>query len=282
MERSLVADRLQAAVNAARTAGQNLLEKPLGTVERHDKGQSDVVTEMDAATERFLKSYLHQLFPTDDFLGEEEGREVHGGTGMWVIDPIDGTNNYTHDIPNYTISIGFEESPGKPILGVVYCPRQDELFHAAEGAGAYLNGKAISVSIVADPLQALTIISPPFRYPRYRADYFHVLSKLGSTTGDFRDFGSAALHLCYIACGRADAFFEYGLKYHDIAAAMVIVAEAGGAIAPIDEGRQVPLTGDIIVSNALLHDWYVHHIRAWLEENRNVPDKSEKTDTVLL
>jgi len=278
MEQTSVTARLKAAIIAARTAGQTLLDRPLKSVERHDKGQSDVVTEMDAATERFLKSYLHQRFPTDDFLGEEEGREVHGGTGMWVIDPIDGTNNYTHEIPNYTISIGYEESPGKPILGVVFCPRQNELFHAAEGSGAFLNGEPINVSPVEDVLQALTIISPPFRYPRYRADYFHVLAKLGSTTGDFRDFGSAALHLCYIACGRADAFFEFGLKYHDIAAAMVIVSEAGGALAPIEDGRHVPQTGDIIVSNARLHQWYVHHIRTWVEENRNASNESGKTD----
>lgn len=277
MEQSLVRDRLEAAIAAARIAGQILLDRPLKSVERHDKGQSDVVTEMDAATERFLKSYLHQRFPSDDFLGEEEGHEVHGDTGMWVIDPIDGTNNYTHDIPNYTISIGFEELPGKPILGVVYCPRQNEIFYATEGTGAYLNGEAIRVSPVTDPLQALTIISPPFRYPWYRTDYYHVLSKLGSTTGDFRDFGSAALHLCYIACGRADAFFEYGLKYHDIAAGMVIVAEAGGAIAPIDQGRHVPHTGDIIVSNARLHQWYIRHIRTWVEENRNASNESGKT-----
>ena len=240
--------------------------------------EKDLVTAVDLMVEKRIVSRIKKRFPEHDIYGEESGKTLRGSEFCWVIDPIDGTNNYTHDIPNYTISIGYEESPGKPILGVVFCPRQNELFHAAEGSGAFLNGEPINVSPVEDALQALTIISPPFRYPRYRADYFHVLAKLGSTTGDFRDFGSAALHLCYIACGRADAFFEFGLKYHDIAAAMVIVSEAGGALAPIEDGRHVPQTGDIIVSNARLHQWYVHHIRTWVEENRNASNESGKTD----
>jgi myo-inositol-1(or 4)-monophosphatase len=161
MENRSIERRLQAAIEAARLAGSLLVDGPGEGLRTESKGKSDFVTAMDLASEQLVKSYLHERFPQDNFLGEETGYESYGDGGTWVIDPIDGTTNYIHGLFGYTISIAYEEASHKPLLGVVYVPQIQELFHAIQGGGAFCQGVAIRCSQESVPADAVAIVSPP-------------------------------------------------------------------------------------------------------------------------
>ncbi len=248
--------KLDSAIAAARGAGELLLGKDSSKISIKSKGINDIVTEMDSASERFIIDYLETRYSNDNFLGEELGETTHGDGGRWIIDPIDGTENYVHNIPNYTISIGYEHTDGVLSLGVVYNPCQDEMFYAVKGHGAFLNGKPIQVSQVQDPAFALSIISPPLKIREKASVYFTMMETIFMKTRDIRHFGSAALNLCYVACGRADAFYEFGLQYYDIAAGLVILGEAGGGYSAFLDSEDLLKTGNIVATNGHLQDWY--------------------------
>ena len=253
--------RLQAAIEVAKLAGQLIISGAEKGIQTSVKGRNDFVTVMDVQSEELIKSYLHERFPQDNFLGEEMGYQKYGDGGTWIIDPIDGTTNYIHQLPGFTISIAFEEQSWHPVIGVVYDPTQKELFWAQEGKGAFLGEKPIHVSAVDDPHESVFMISPPLRKVERMNTYMQIFEHLCGDAGEVRDYGSAALHLCYVATGRAEAFIEYNLKYHDIAAGMVIVKEAKGDISPLDPQEQLNWPGNIIASNAALHTWlcdYLH------------------------
>jgi myo-inositol-1(or 4)-monophosphatase len=261
MENRSIERRLQAAIEAARLAGSLLVDGPGEGLRTESKGKSDFVTAMDLASEQLVKSYLHERFPQDNFLGEETGYESYGDGGTWVIDPIDGTTNYIHGLFGYTISIAYEEASHKPLLGVVYVPQIQELFHAIQGGGAFCQGVAIRCSQVSVPADAVAIVSPPMRYPDRMPLYFNLYEHICPLVGELRDYGSAALHMCLVAAGRAEAFVEFGLKYHDIAAGTVILQEADGRVVPIGQHTE-GWTGDIIATNNNLHDWFASTIWA--------------------
>lgn len=253
--------RLQAAQDIAHIAGKLLLEGPDQGLQTATKGRNDFVTVMDVQSERLIKEYLHERFPEDNFLGEEMGFEEFGDGGTWIIDPIDGTTNYIHGLPGFTISIAYEDERWNPVVGVIYDPTGDEMFFAQAGNGAYLNGKAISVSTVDNPHESVIMISPPLRKMKRMGDYMGMLELLSNDSGEMRDYGSAALHLSYIAAGRVEAFIEFGLGYHDIAAGLVILAEAGGKVSPLDLGDQQDWTSNIIATNEALHGWFARLIQ---------------------
>jgi len=248
--------KLDSAINASREAGRLLLEKGTLDIKIESKGMNNIVTEMDMATESFIIDYLKTRFPKDNFFGEELGESNNGDGGRWIIDPIDGTDNYVHNIPNYSISIGYENTKGVLILGVVYIPCQDEIFYALKGHGAFLNGKPIHVSEVEDPALAISIISPPSRIHEKAPVYFKMVETIFTQTRDIRHFGSAALNLCYVACGRADAFYEFGLQYYDFAAGLVIINEAGGSYSTFSKSEELLKEGNLIVTNGPLQNWY--------------------------
>ncbi len=252
-----IQERLEAAKTVARMAGELLLQGPSGTLETTEKGVNDFVTVMDFKSEKLIKEYLHTRFPTDNFLGEEMGLEQHGNAGRWVIDPIDGTTNYIHGLPGYSISIAYEEVPWEPLLGVVYDPIIGEMYSGSVGNGSYCQDVPLTVSTVEEPHNTVIMISPPLRIRERLPDYMRVYEALCADSGEMRDYGSAALHLCYIAQGRADAFVEFGLGYHDIAAGTVILRESGGMITHLDMRKPGDFTSNIIATNALLHDWFV-------------------------
>jgi len=258
--------KLDSAIAAARGAGRLLLGKDSSKINIESKGANDIVTEMDRASERFIIEYLGKRYPNDNFWGEELGETTHGDGGRWIIDPIDGTENYVHNIPNYTISIGYEQTDGVLSLGVIYNPCQNEMFYAAMGHGAFLSGKPIHVSEVQTPSLALSIISPPQRMREKAPIYFTMVETIFSKTRDIRHFGSAALNLCYVACGRADAFYEFGLKYYDIAAGLVILSEAGGRYSAFSESENVLETGNIVATNGHLQKWYRNQISHIMRE----------------
>ncbi len=261
MDTTSIEQRLTAAKDAARKAGALLLGGPQDGMQAKAKGKSDFVTVMDLASERLIKDLLHAQFPQDNFLGEETGFEAHGDGGTWVIDPIDGTNNYIYGLPTYTVSIAYEIERHCPVVGVVFVPCLDQLFHASVGMGAFKNGVSISCSSLADASESLLIISPPSRIPGKFAQYLAIYGRLARKTGEIRDFGSAAYHMSLVAAGMAEAFVEFGLQYHDIAAGMVILSEAGGKISPIDP-QETGWSGNIVATSTRLHDWYVHQVIA--------------------
>lgn len=254
--------RLVAAKEVALLVGDLITKETFDRSEVSFKGKSDVVTQMDLLSEQYIKGYLHERFPDDDFVGEEMGIESYGNCGRWIIDPIDGTSNYIHGIPGFTISIAYEIEPYLPLIGVVYSPCHKELYYARKGEGAFCNGMRISVSDVSSTKEALTIISPPLRCLQHLSTFLEMMKVICEETGDTRDFGSAALHFCYLAAGKADGFIEYGLKYHDVAAGFVLLGEAGGKYSFFKEDENQLFSRDIIATNAELHLWYTSTIQA--------------------
>ncbi len=254
-------ERLEAAKLIAQKAGAFLLESRKGNLEITAKGVNDFVTVVDVQSERMIKEYLHDCFPEDNFLGEEMGYESYGDGGTWIIDPIDGTTNYIHGLPGFSISIAYEMSQWDPIVGVVYDPITDELYSAQRGKGAHCNGVPIAVSHIEEPHDTAIMISPPLRF-RYRLPAFMtVYQAVCADSGETRDYGSAALHLCYIAHGRGEAFIEFGLGYHDIAAGTVILKESGGQISQLNLLDVQPFTSSLIATNAVMHAYFVSKVQ---------------------
>ncbi len=252
--------RLDSAINAAREAGRLILDNMNSIDSVVTKGKNDVVTEIDSASEKLIIDYLGLRFPEDNFYGEELGEQSGGDGGRWIIDPIDGTENFVRGIPDFTISIAYEDPDGDLVAGVVYNPSQDTLYHALKGTGAYLNGKPVRVSGIMKPADSVAIVAPPFKKHDEAALYFKVLETIFTQIKDIRRFGSAAQDLCYIASGKIDAFFELGLHYYDIAAGLVILTEAGGKYSGFTPGENVIRDGNIIATNGHLHDWFTKQI----------------------
>ena len=254
-------ERLEAAKQVARMAGAMLQDGQRGNLEITSKGKNDFVTVMDVQSEQLIIDYLHERFPEDNVLGEEIGFKKHGNGGTWIIDPVDGTTNYIHGLPGYSVSIAYEESPWHPIIGVVYDPTNDELYAAQEGVGVWCNDQPIAVSSVADRHDSVIMISPPLRKRELLDDYMHLFNTICADSGETRDYGSAALHMCYVAHGRGEAFIEFGLGYHDIAAGTAILKEAGGAISTLDMRQKSEFTSSLIATNAVLHEWFVSQVQ---------------------
>lgn len=205
----------------------------------HKEGFANIVTSSDLAVQNVLKEGLASLLPGSGFLCEEEDRHQLGKEYTWIIDPIDGTANYSRGIDQCAICVGLKHHEEME-LSVVYLPRTEELFSAVKGQGAFLNGKAIHVSSrqFADAVMSTAL-------PVYHKEYADVCSEIIKETfkqcNDIRRFGAAAPELCYLAMGRTELYFEYLLSPWDYAAASLIVTEAGGVIANLD-GHTPPLT----------------------------------------
>ncbi|WP_320127887.1 inositol monophosphatase family protein [uncultured Sphaerochaeta sp.] len=264
MEGDSIEQRLALARLAAEQAGAMVLKAgETGSFEVHAKQTNDFVTDMDKASEKLIISLIKEAFPDDAIFGEESGNCSSGSSGRWIIDPIDGTTNYFRSLPNYTISIAWELEPYKPLVGVVFNPRQNEMFWASKGKGAFLNGKKIQVSSIADPALVLMVCVPPHRHHEAIASYFEKEQRILEQISDIRSFGSCALELAYIATGRLDGYYELFLGYYDMAAGMVLVEEAGGKISSADPDKVFSDTHcDLVASNGLIQDWILHMVQA--------------------
>ena len=249
--------RLEAAREAALKAGEMLLKRHSFHIEQ--KAAHDYVTDMDRASERMIVEHLRARFPEDGFFGEEYG-VTERGDGMWVIDPIDGTTNFIKNIPLYTISIAYMAG-GVPEAGVVYAPALNEMFTAVRGGGAFLNGRPIHVSEVSDPAQAVAAMSFIHRHLDVSARVMPQVLALLPQVNDLRRMGSAAFDLCCVACGRTEAFFEARLNLYDIAAGVLIVREAGGRASGWQGGADCLVSGDVLATNGLLHDFFYERLR---------------------
>ncbi|MBU4109441.1 inositol monophosphatase [bacterium] len=226
------------------------------------KGTVDLVTEYDVAIEKRLTATLQKAFPDFTVVGEERTKEMIHPKKAIYVDPIDGTTNFVHGLPFCAISVGMWED-GKPLAGVVYNPVLNECFTAERGKGAFLNGQKISVSKQTDFQQSLIATGFPYTKVEKGKDYEWVLrtmAKLLPITRDIRRGGSAAIDLCYVACGKFEAYYECNLKPWDVAAGMLIVQEAGGKISN-EKGEEYHLDEHIIASsNGLVHGDLVEHI----------------------
>jgi myo-inositol-1(or 4)-monophosphatase len=197
------------------------------------KSAVDVVTESDKNSEAYILKQIRANFPQHAILTEESGAHAGESEHLWIIDPLDGTVNYSHHLPIYSISIAYQLQ-GQLQLGVVYDPTHDECFSAEKGKGASLNGKKIAVSSATELIQTLMVTG--FPYDRQSAEYARALrlfSHVTTITQGVRRLGSAALDMCYVASGRLDAYWELSIHLWDIAAAALILQEAGGVVSDI-------------------------------------------------
>jgi len=251
-------DFLQAAIEAARLGGHKLEEWGEKFTAR-EKSPANLVTEADLASQAAIFDSLRQFYPEHRFLGEE-GLLLEEGDSpyRWMIDPLDGTSNYVHRFPYYAVSIGLEKA-GEMIVGVVYDPNRDEMFAAAKGQGATLNGSPIQVSTTVDLKHAMCMASLPVKVNRAHPaiQKFVQVLELAQTV---QRTGSAALNLCAVACGRIEAFWSTSLQPWDMAAGILIVREAGGTVTTTTAAQEFSvMTPDLLASNGQeLHQTLVH------------------------
>lgn len=254
---------LQNAIVIARKAGQ-LLKESLGNIRKIDyKGEIDLVTEADQASEKLITEDLSRLFPHHRVVAEEGTERITDSDLLWYVDPLDGTTNYAHGYPCFAVSIGLCHQ-GEPLLGVVYNPVSEELFHAARGQGAFLNGESIRVSDTDELVKSL--LATGFSYDiKKDIDFTAAVLKefLVRVQGIRRD-GSAALDLCHAACGRFDGFWELKLQPWDTAAGALILREAGGKVTNFRGEPFRPEMKEIVASNGLIHDLMLDVISIYL------------------
>jgi myo-inositol-1(or 4)-monophosphatase len=260
---------LEVAIKAAVKAGKFVLGKSPKKLEITEKGINDIVTSADKESERLIIREIKKNFKDAAFLAEEStenpekiDKSYANSKYIWIIDPIDGTTNFVHNIPIYGISIAVFETKaakssknynylaGELIAGVVYIPKLNELFYAEKGKGAYLNNKKIHVSNTKKLEKSLLVTG----FPRIKKQLFAPhFNKLLTKSGAIRQLGAASVNLCYVADGRIDAYWEYGLKPWDIAAGVLIIEEAGGKVTDTN-GNLLDLFGkDMLASNKKIH-----------------------------
>jgi myo-inositol-1(or 4)-monophosphatase len=244
---------LGTAFRAAILAG-DFIRNNLGSISQKDvdtKETSDFVTRVDRESEQLVLSTIKKKYPFHQFLAEESVKEERGEY-RWIIDPLDGTTNFIHSYPVFSVSIALEYR-GKIILGVVYDPLRDEIFTAEKGKGAFLNGNRVKVSAISDLKNSLITTGFPFRRKNYIDDYLELFRNIFHKVSDIRRAGSAALDLAYLACGRCDGFFEIGLSPWDVAAGSILITEAGGIVSDFSGGPDYLSTGNIVAGIPALH-----------------------------
>jgi myo-inositol-1(or 4)-monophosphatase len=244
--------RLDFAVQQARRAGALLREGQGRVLEVNHKGAIDLITEYDLRSEELLVEAIHEAYPGDAILAEEEG-QLGEGEACWLIDPLDGTTNFAHGLPIFTVSIAWAVDL-RPLLGVVYDPMRDELFHALRGGGAWMNGRRLRVSQESELENSLLVTGFPYdrrTNPENNLDHF---AAFALCTRGVRRLGAASLDLANVAAGRFDGYWEVRLWPWDWAAGMLLVEEAGGRISRTDGGPDVFVQPtSMLASNGLIH-----------------------------
>jgi len=249
------------AIDVAKSAGL-LLKRNIGR--RHTiefKGVIDVVTEMDIKAEEMIMKTIKARFPGHGILTEESLEQKSGSGYRWIIDPLDGTTNYSHGFPVFCVSIALERE-GEIILGVVFNPMLNELFTAEKGKGAYLNNKRIRVSGISELTKSLLATGFPYDVRTSPDNNISHFANFAVRVQAIRRAGSAALDMCYVACGRFDGFWELKLKPWDTAAAMLIIKEAGGIVTDFKGSAFSLYSGETLASNGLVHDEMIEILNA--------------------
>jgi myo-inositol-1(or 4)-monophosphatase len=243
-------DFLTPMQDLAREAGA-LLISYFGKVSIEYKGDADLVTQADRSSEKLIVERIRKQWPHHDLIGEEGSRTETGSDYRWYVDPLDGTTNFAHGYPVFCVSMGLEYK-GELLAGVVYDPTRDEMFAAAKGSGAQLNGRAIRVSKTARLKESLVATGFP-SHKRHKNPNINFYHQITLRSHGVRRAGSAALDLCYVACGRYDAFWEFNLNSWDTAAGVLLVHEAGGKVTNF---RGEPFSIDsrqVLATNGVLH-----------------------------
>ncbi|MEW6002395.1 MAG: inositol monophosphatase family protein [Nitrospirota bacterium] len=253
---------LPVAIQAAKLAGQIIVNN-LGKISRKDialKQTSDFVTRVDRDSEDTVIKAIKECFPDHSFLTEESLKEAETEKYRWIIDPLDGTTNYIHGYPVFSISIALEYKK-EIILGVILDPLRNELFTVEKGKGALLNGNPIKVSPICMVKNSLITTGFPFREKELIDPYLRVFKNLFLKVSDLRRAGSAALDLAYVACGRCDGFFELALSPWDMAAGGLLIKEAGGIVTDFNGGPYYLSTGHIVAGNPFIHKEILKEIK---------------------
>jgi len=252
---------LEVAQEAARKAGALLRDNVNGKRDISYKGAINMVTEMDRLSEKIVVGMLLEAFPGHGILAEE-GSRIESDSGLlWVIDPLDGTTNYAHGYPNFSVSIGLEQI-GQTVLGVVYDPMRDELFSAVKGGGAFLNGQRVYVSRSEVLIRSLLATGFPYDRAVSKENNLNFFSALIMAAQEVRRSGSASLDLCAVAAGRLDGYWELKLHPWDVAAGGLIVQEAGGRVSDFSGTRYSIHDKEIIASNGVIHQQMLDVIHA--------------------
>jgi myo-inositol-1(or 4)-monophosphatase len=246
----------------AREAGALLMQHFHQHLKIEYKGDADLVTAADRASEVLIRERIREQWPTHDVLGEEQGLSDQGSEYRWYVDPLDGTTNFAHGFPVFCVSIALEhqepehrglEPKGERVAAVVYDPTRDELFSAEQGRGAQLNGEAIHVSKTGTLKESLLATSFPSR-KRHKNPNIYFYHQITLHSHGVRRAGSAALDLCNVAAGRFDGFWEFNLNPWDTAAGVLIVEEAGGKVTRFDGSPFEIDSRETVASNGLIHE----------------------------
>lgn len=240
---------LNTAIKAARQAGALISRASLdlGKLTVHSKSDRDYVSEVDQVAEQTIIQILHDAYPDHAILAEESGASGQSEY-QWIIDPLDGTTNFLHGLPQYAVSIALKHKQ-QLFQAVVYDPARNELFTASRGGGAYLNDRRIRVAKRTKLPETLIGTGFPFRDMTHADAYLAIFRELMAKTSGLRRPGSAALDLAWVACGRYDGFFEFGLKPWDLAAGALLVTEAGGMVGNLLGNDGYLESGNIVAAN---------------------------------
>lgn len=229
------------------------------------KGDVDLVTEADRASEKLIVEKLKAAFPAHGVYGEEGTRSAMESEYRWYVDPLDGTTNFAHGFPAFCVIMGLErraaglaaDADGEIVAGVVYDPLRDEMFSAERGKGAWLNGKRISVSKTKTLQESLTGTGFPSK-KRHDSPNIHFYQEVTLRSHGVRRAGSAGLDLAYVACGRLDGFWEFNLNPWDTSAGVLLVEEAGGVVSHFDGGKFTLDSREVLATNGLIQGEIVH------------------------
>jgi myo-inositol-1(or 4)-monophosphatase len=243
---------LEFAIRVAREAGALLRDKLGTSIEVNLKGDNNLVTEVDLASERLIREAIATHYPRHQVLGEEGGLVETSSDYRWVVDPLDGTTNYAHGYPVFAVSVALEHQ-GEIVLGVVYDPMRDELFAAERGTGASLNNRAIRVSSTCELMRSLVSTGFPYDIKTSKLTNLDHWENFAMNAQALRRDGAASLDLCYVACGRYDGFWELNLGAWDTAAGALIVEEAGGRVTDFSGNRFSIYKPEVVASNGQVH-----------------------------
>jgi len=251
----------------AREAGALLMKYLNEGLKIEYKGEADLVTAADRASEALIRERVSKQFPSHDVLGEEQGLKDSGSEYRWYVDPLDGTTNFAHGFPVFAVSMGLEHRSAASqarVAAVVYDPTRDELFTAEKGRGAQLNNKPIHVSKISQLKECLVATGFP-SHKRHKNPNIFFYHQITLKTHGVRRAGSAALDLCNVACGRFDGFWEFNLNPWDTAAGVLIIEEAGGQVSRFDGSPFELNSRETLASNGLVHDALLHEFQQIFE-----------------
>jgi len=231
-----------------------------GNLNIETKGEHNFVTEVDKQTERILVERLAALVPESGFIAEEGTSNKRGDVYNWIIDPLDGTTNFIHGVAPFAISVALTEN-GELVAGVVYEFGFKESFYSWKGGGAWLNGNPVSVSNVTTLKESLVATGFPYTNFVYLEEYMETMNWFMKNSHGLRRLGSAATDIVYVACGRYDGFYEYGLNPWDVAAGALILTEAGGKVSDFNGENNFLFGEQIICSNGHTHKEFVKTVK---------------------